>query len=96
MSRTIVVFHVYIMLGYPITYINPSVLCQSECACLHKTVNMVAFFLKMMKIPTQKGEHPCKCTELSLKRKDGNVWVAFHGVFSNLYCIKFKIVNNIE
>ena len=24
-----------------------------------------------MKIPTQKGEHSCKCTELSLKRKEG-------------------------
>ena len=22
-----------------------------------------------MKIPTQEGEYPCKCTELSLKRK---------------------------
>jgi len=27
--------------------------------------------LKVMKIPTQKGEHSCKCTELSLKRKSG-------------------------
>ena len=26
-----------------------------------------------MKIPTQKGEHSCKCTELSLKQKEGNV-----------------------
>jgi len=25
--------------------------------------------LKGKKIPTQKGEHSCKCTELSLKRK---------------------------
>ena len=24
-----------------------------------------------MKIPTQKGEHPLKCTELSPKRKEG-------------------------
>ena len=30
----------------PITYRNASVLCQSECACLHKTVNMVVFFVK--------------------------------------------------
>ena len=27
-------------------------------------------FLKMLKILTQKGEHSCKCTELSLKRKE--------------------------
>ena len=57
-------FHVNIILDFPITYRTDSVLCQSECACLHKTVNMVVFFV--MKIPTQKGEHSCKCTELSL------------------------------
>ena len=33
--------------------------------------NMVVFFLRLMKIPTQKGEHSSKCTELSLKRKEG-------------------------
>jgi len=27
--------------------------------------------LKVIKIPTQKGEHCCKCTELSLQRKEG-------------------------
>jgi len=35
-------------------YRNAAVLRQSECTCLHKTVNMVIF------IPTQKGEHSCK------------------------------------
>ena len=28
-------------------------------------------YQKIIKIPTQKGEHSCKCTELSLKRKEG-------------------------
>ena len=52
MSRTIIYVHVYIMLDFPITHIgNTSVLCQSECECLHKTVNMEVFFLRMMKIP---------------------------------------------
>ena len=55
--------HVYIILDFPITYTNASVLCHSECTCLHRTVNMVVFFSKMMKIPTQKGEHSCKCKE---------------------------------
>jgi len=27
--------NVYILLDFPITYNNASVLCQSECACLH-------------------------------------------------------------
>jgi len=32
---------------------------------------MVVFFLRMMKISTQKGENSCKCTELFLKQKEG-------------------------
>jgi len=38
-------FPSYIILDFPITYRNASVLCQTECACLHKTVNMVVFFV---------------------------------------------------
>ena len=34
-----------IRLSYNI-YSALSVLCQSECTCLHKTVNMVVFFVK--------------------------------------------------
>ena len=58
-------FHVYVILHCPITYRNASVLCQSECACQHKTVNMVVFFAKINE-NTQKGEHSYKCTEMSL------------------------------
>ena len=71
MSRTIIYVHINILLDFPITYKNASVLCQYECACLHQTINMIVFFLKIMKIPTQKGEHSCKYTELSLKRYEG-------------------------
>jgi len=46
---SIVYFHVY-TLDFPITYRNASVLCLSECPCLHKTVYTVVSFLKMMKI----------------------------------------------
>jgi len=49
MSRTIIDFDAYIILDFPITYRNTSVLCQSECACLHKTVNMI-----VMKILIQR------------------------------------------
>ena len=48
-------FHVYIILDVPITYKNASVLCQSECACLHKTVNMVVFFVKSNENTYPKG-----------------------------------------
>ena len=47
-------FHDYIVLDVPITYKNASVLCQSECACLHKTVNMV-FFVKSNENTYPKG-----------------------------------------
>jgi len=55
MLRTIIYFHVYIIYDFPITYRNASVLCQSECACLHKTVNMAVFFVESNENTYQKG-----------------------------------------
>ena len=55
MLRTPIYFHVYIILDFLITYRNVSVLCQSECACLHKTVNMVVFFVKSNENTYPKG-----------------------------------------
>jgi len=45
MLRTPIYVHVNIILDLSITYRNASVLCQPECACLHKTVKMVVFFV---------------------------------------------------
>ena len=67
------IIHVNLILDFPITNKNVWVLCLSKCACLHPTIKMVVFFKNIMKIPTQKGENSCKCTELSLKRKEGIV-----------------------
>jgi len=39
----------------PLTYKNASVLCQSECACLHQTVNIVVFFTKRNENSYPKG-----------------------------------------
>ena len=55
MSRTILYYHVYMISDFPITYRNVSVLCQSECACLHETVNMVVSFVKTNKY----ADAPC-------------------------------------
>jgi len=55
MSRTPIYFHVYIISNFPITYKNASVLCQSECACLYKTVNMDVFFVKSNENTYPKG-----------------------------------------
>jgi len=55
MLRTIIYFHVYIILDFLITYRNASVIFQSECACLHKTVNMVVFFVKSNENTYPKG-----------------------------------------
>jgi len=52
MLGTIIWLHVYIILDFPITYRNASVLCQS---CLHNTVNMVVFFLKSNENTYPKG-----------------------------------------
>jgi len=56
------IVHVYIIQDVPIRYRHASVFCQSDYAFLHKTVNNELSLLKVMKIPTQKGEHSCKCT----------------------------------
>jgi len=53
--RTIIYFHVYIILDFPITDRNASVLCQSERACLHLTVNMIVFFVKSNENTYPKG-----------------------------------------
>jgi len=55
MLRTLIYIHNYITSDFPITYRNASVLCQSECACLHKTVNMVVFLVTSNENTYQKG-----------------------------------------
>ena len=79
MSKTITNFHVYIILDFPITCRYASVICQSECACLNQTVNIVVFFLYLPKsgsacmqmnrvVPhTKRGN--CKEKNLSLTLK---------------------------
>ena len=55
MLRTIIYVHVYIILGFTITYRNALVLCQSEYSCLHKTVKMVVTFVKSKEKTYPKG-----------------------------------------
>ena len=55
MLRTMIYVHVYIILHFPITYSNGSVFCQSECVCLHKTVNKVVFIVKNNENTYSKG-----------------------------------------
>ena len=43
------------ILDFPITSRNVSVLCQSECACLYKTVNIVVFFVNSNENTYLKG-----------------------------------------
>ena len=75
MSTTIIYVYAYIILVFPITYRNVSVLCQSYCNSKHGS------FL-YDEIPTQKGEQSWTCTELSLKQK---VWIEQITVYNLLY-----------
>ena len=59
MSKIIIYFHVYIILNFPIIYRNASVLCQSDCTCLHKTVNMAVWFVKSNENTYPKRESVC-------------------------------------
>ena len=70
MSRTIIYTHVNTI--FPITYRNASVLCQSEWACLHKTVNIVVFFVKSNENTYPKGRALMQMYRVVTIRKRGN------------------------
>ena len=53
--RTTIYFQINKIVDFPITYRKCSVLCQSECAYLHKRVNMVVFFAKRNENTYPKG-----------------------------------------
>ena len=55
MWGTPIYVHANIILDFPITYRHTSVLCQSECVCLHLTENMVVFFVKSNENTYPKG-----------------------------------------
>jgi len=59
MSRTIIYVHVNIILDFPITYLNASVLSQTECACLYQTVTMAVFFFlnNGKELPKRESTH---------------------------------------
>jgi len=78
---TIVYFHVFIILNFPITYRNTSVLCQSECVCLHKTVNMVVFFVKSDENTYPKGR--------ALMQMYRVVPITKEGITCDSYCIEY-------
>ena len=51
---------------------NASVLCQSECACLHKSVNMVVFYVKSNKNTFPKGRALMQIYRVVPHMKRGN------------------------
>ena len=84
MLRTPKYFHVNIKLDFPKTYRNASVLCQSECACLQKTVNMVVFLVKSNENTYPKGR--------ALMQMYRVVPVTKRGKCKDSYCIVREII----
>jgi len=41
----------------------------------NNTISNVFYYVHFIEIPTQNGEHSLKCTELSLKRKEGTFYI---------------------
>ena len=72
MLRTIIYFPVNIILDFPISYRNTSVMCQSDCACLHQTVNMVVFFVKSNQNTYPKGRALMQMYRVASIRKRRN------------------------
>ena len=72
MLRMIIYFYVYITLDFSITYRNASLLCQSECACLYKKVNMVVFVVENNENTYPKGRALMKMYKVVPQMKRGN------------------------
>ena len=86
MLRIKIYIHLYIILDFPITYENASVICQPDCACLHKTVNMEIFYVKSNEITYPKGRALMQMYRVVPITKRGTI-VGVHiykGV--NVYC----------
>ena len=91
--KALIYFHVYILFDIPIRI--ASVLCQSECTCLHKTVNIVVFFLKSNENTYAKGRALMQMYRVVPITKRGHVMnsLAFNTVIE-CYMIKNKIKSN--
>jgi len=55
------------------------------------TISNIFYYITIVEIHTQKGEHSWKCTELSLKRKEWVIYILILGllcvfVFINCFC----------
>ena len=84
MPRTLIYFNTYIILDFLITYRNASVLCQSECACLHQTVNTVVFFVKSDENTYPKGRALIQMYRVVAITKRGN---CVSSLFKQVYLI---------
>ena len=91
MLRTMIYVHVYIILDFPITYRNASVLCQSECACLHKTVNRVVSFVKSNENTYPKGRELLQMYRVVPKTKRG-IYCCLMQQFNDEYYTKYVLL----
>ena len=70
--------------NFPITFRNASVLHQSECTCLHKTVIIVVFFVKSNEnnIPKRASTHANVQSCLSNEKRECDTYIMH--IVSNL------------
>jgi len=85
MLRTITYFHGYIILNFFKTYRNASVLCQTECARLHKTVNMVVFFFKSNENTYPKGRALMQMYRVVPITRRVNRWIRLSCYYNKVY-----------
>ena len=60
-------------------------ICFDQCMPTSNSKHRSFLNKKIMKIPTQKGEHSCKCSELSFKRKEGMLALVEDLIAKNLW-----------
>ena len=90
--------HVYILLDFPITYINTTVLCQSEYACLHKTVIILVFLFKNGDISRANVQRELRWTESIKTMESDSVHFQFETfkVFGTWTVEKPEILNALR
>ena len=95
----LIYFHVYIIFDFLITCINASVLCQSECACLHKTINMVVSFVKSNENTYLKGRALMQMLSLLRKKGIGDIdvhWYTTMNTTVNLFLLLFWPIHMLK
>ena len=88
MSGTIIYFHCYIILDFPITYTLLHCFINQECPCIHETVNIVFFFVKSNENTYPKGRALMQMYRVVPVTKRGNYTLSISSL------VEYPVIQN--